>query len=86
VAASYDQALRALAKAGQPRDPAVTPRELATRLAGRALAGAAQLGELTELYYAAEWGGRQDTDAEARAQALLRELRAALDAARRLPR
>ena len=83
VAAVYDQALKSLAKAGVPRGASTTPRELATQLSQRAQPGAAQLGELTELYYAAEWGGRRVPPDVDRAQALLGELRGALAAARR---
>ena len=39
---------------------------------------AADLEELTELYYAAEWGGRRDAAAEQRAEALVAEIKAAL--------
>jgi hypothetical protein len=48
--------------------------------------GAAAFGELVELYYAAEWGARQGGAAEARARALADEIRAALDAVRRVRR
>ena len=48
VAAVYDQALKLLARHGASREPWMTPRELASQLAQRAHAGAAQLGELTE--------------------------------------
>jgi hypothetical protein len=83
VAAVYDQALKLLAKHGAPREPWMTPRELASQLAQRAHVAAAQVRELTELYYAAEWGGRRNPDDESRAAALLRELREALEAARK---
>ncbi|MDX2089794.1 MAG: DUF3488 and transglutaminase-like domain-containing protein [Kofleriaceae bacterium] len=82
VAEVYDQALKLLAKHGAPREPWMTPRELANQLAQRDHAGAAQVRELTELYYSAEWGGRRNADDEARAAALLRELRTTLDQAR----
>jgi len=52
----------------------------------RAAPGAAQVGELVELYYAAEWGGRRDPAAEDRALALAREIRDAIEAARRAKR
>ena len=48
----------------------ITPRELATRMTERADAGAALVGELVELYYAAEWGGRRDPAAAQRAIAI----------------
>jgi protein-glutamine gamma-glutamyltransferase len=86
IAEVYDEVVRALAKAGTPREPAVTPRELAARLAARGDATAPQIGELTELYYAAEWGRRRDDAAEQRAVALAHEIRATLHAARRAPR
>ena len=86
IALAYDDAARALAKAGMPRDASVTPRELAAVLRERGAAAAAALAELTELYYAAEWGQRRDPAAEQRAAALAGEIRATLDAARRASR
>jgi transglutaminase-like putative cysteine protease len=83
IAESYDRAAKALAKAGISREAAVTPRELAARLDARGDPGAAAFGALVELYYTAEWGGRRDAAAEARAGALADEVRAALEAARR---
>lgn len=86
IAQVYDDVARALARSGMPRDAAVTPRELATSMAARGDTAAAQVGELTELYYAAEWGRRRDDTAEQRAIALGRAIRATLHAARRAPR
>ncbi|MDB4961670.1 MAG: transglutaminase domain protein [Myxococcales bacterium] len=86
VAEVFDQVAAALAKAGVARDAALTPRELATRMAQRGDPGAPQVGELVELYYVAEWGGRRDPAAEVRAQILAAEIRQALDAARRARR
>lgn len=90
VAEVYDQVAKTLAKAGVVRAPATTPRELAARMAERGDPAAAEVRELTELYYAAEWGHRLDPVAEARAQdravALAVEIRAALEAARRARR
>jgi hypothetical protein len=83
VAETYDQVARVLARAGFAREVAVTPKELAARMIARGDPGAAQLGELVELYYTAEWGGRRDPTAEARAAQLAAEIRAALEAARR---
>jgi transglutaminase-like putative cysteine protease len=85
IAESHDRAAKALAKAGIPRDPALTPRELAARMQLRGVPGAAAYAELVELYYAAEWGGRYDgAPAEKdRAQALAEAVRAALEAARK---
>jgi len=86
VAEVFDQVAKALAKAGFVRETAITPRELATRMAARQDPGAPQVGELVELYYAAEWGGRRDPAAEVRASTLAREIRDAIDAARRAKR
>ncbi len=114
VAQIYHRVLRQLARHGIRRDPGMTPRELAARLAGapgpsfgpapgapprpsfgpapgappRPSSGPAPaalgppLRELTELYYAAEWGGRNDPDAERRAAELAEAIKGALDATR----
>ena len=73
VAQALDQALKALARAGVTRDPAVTPRELARRAP---IAGA-EIAELVELYYAAEWGNRRVD--ERRAGDLAAKIRVAVD-------
>jgi transglutaminase-like putative cysteine protease len=86
IAQIYDEVAHALAKAGVPREAAVTPQELALGMAARGAAAAREVGELTELYYAAEWGHRRDPAAEARAAALADEIRATLQAVRRAPR
>jgi hypothetical protein len=86
IAAIYDDVTRALARSGTPREAAVTPRELAAQLADRGDGTARDLGELTELYYAAEWGHRADPTAEQRATALAHAIRATLDAARHASR
>jgi hypothetical protein len=86
IAAIYDDVARQLARAGVPREAAVTPRELASHMRARGDAAAPEVGELTELYYAAEWGRRRDPAAEHRASALAGEIRAALHAARRASR
>jgi len=86
IALLYDEVARALAKSGVPREAAVTPRELALRMAERGDRAAPQVGELTELYYAAEWGAQRDPAAEQRAATLALEIRAALAAARRASR
>ena len=86
VAGVYDQVAKALAKAGFARETGTTPRELAVRMSSRGDPGAAQVGELIDLYYAAEWGGRRDPGAEVRAAALAVEIRSAVDAARRQKR
>jgi hypothetical protein len=51
-------------------------------MAARGDGAAGQVSELTELYYAAEWGRRRDPVAERRAGELAREIRAALRASR----
>jgi protein-glutamine gamma-glutamyltransferase len=86
IARAYDDVARALARAGMRRDAAVTPRELALRLAAEGAPAARQIRELTELYYAAEWGVRHSAAAEQLAASLATEIRATLDAARRAPR
>ena len=78
IAIAYDQAAKLLAKAGQRRDTGTTPRELAARLASRGHPAAAQVRELVDLYYAAEWGRRSDPAAEARATALVTDIRVTL--------
>jgi hypothetical protein len=86
IAEIYDDVARALARAGMPRDAAVTPRELARQLALRGDGTAHDVDELTELYYAAEWGHRRDPTAEQRAVSLAHAIRATLDAVRHAPR
>jgi transglutaminase-like putative cysteine protease len=86
IAQIYDEVARALAKAGVPREAAVTPRELAEHMAARGAGAAREVGELTELYYAAEWGRRRNPAAEQRAAALAGEIRATLQGVRRAPR
>jgi transglutaminase-like putative cysteine protease len=83
VAEVYLSVAKSLAKAGLARDAGTTPRELATRMTERGEPAAAEVGELTELYYAAEWGGRRDPAAEDKAMQLSREIRAALTAAKK---
>ena len=77
LAMLYDRAARRLAKRGYRRDPAITPRELARDLIARGIDGGPELGELTELYYAAEWGGTATAAMLTRA----RELSTAIDTA-----
>jgi hypothetical protein len=86
IAESYDRAAKALAKGGIARAPALTPRELAARMQAHGDPGAAAFGALVELYYAAEWGARRDAAAEERARALADEVRAAVDAVRKVRR
>jgi hypothetical protein len=78
IAAAYAAVVHRLARRGHPRDPSATPRELARDLAARGVPGAAELGELTELYYRAEWGGDAPATAVARAAELRRAIEAAL--------
>ena len=75
-----------LTKEGVVRDAALTPRELAARMEQRSEPGAAQVAELTELYYAAEWGQHRDPAAEDRASTLALEIREHLAAAKRARR
>jgi hypothetical protein len=82
IAGIYDQVLRLLAKTGTIREPATTPRELADAMSARGAAAAPELHELTELYYAAEWGGRRNADAEQRAAELASAIRTTLKAHR----
>jgi protein-glutamine gamma-glutamyltransferase len=70
IATVYDQVLKQLAKHGTRREPGITPRELAHRAVAADAPAAGELSELTELYYAAEWGGRHDPAAEERARQL----------------
>ncbi|HVK76199.1 MAG TPA: transglutaminaseTgpA domain-containing protein [Kofleriaceae bacterium] len=77
IATLYERAARRVARRGHRRDPATTPRELARDLASRSVPGAAELAELTELYYVAAWGGTATDEMRARA----RVLAAAIDAA-----
>jgi len=81
IAAAYDQATKQLAKHGTRREAGVTPRELANRAVATGAPAAAELSELTELYYKAEWGGRSDPAAEARAHELAIAIRNRLRAA-----
>ncbi|MBA3818787.1 MAG: DUF4129 domain-containing protein, partial [Deltaproteobacteria bacterium] len=82
VSTTYDQVSKLLAKAGFAREAAETPLERARRMRARSAIAAAEVGELTDLYYAAEWGGQRDATAEVRATALAHEIKRALRAAR----
>lgn len=79
VAEVYDSVIKQLAKHGTRKAPGQTPRELASSLEGKP--GGTELAELTELYYAAEWGARRDPTAENRASELAIKIRDALRAA-----
>ena len=80
VAAHYERVLRRLERRGVARAPAVTPRELARAVESRGLPYARALAELTEIYYAAQWGGDATPALLERAQALAAEIEAALTA------
>jgi transglutaminase-like putative cysteine protease len=67
VAEIWTGVITRLARRGLPRDPALTPRELARRWTAP---GSAELAELTELYYAVEYGGADEAAAVGRARAL----------------
>jgi hypothetical protein len=83
VAEVYLAVAKQLAKSGFTRESGITPRELATRMTERGDPGAAEVTELVELYYAAEWGSQRDPAAEDRAQKLAMKIKTALDAKRR---
>jgi hypothetical protein len=83
IAAVYDGVAKQLARHGVRRDAGITPRELAERAHASGEPGAAELRELTELYYAAEWGGRRDPAAEQRAHELAVAIRNELRDARK---
>lgn len=85
VAEIYDAVGKQLAKHGWPREAAETPREYAARLADRREPWAHQVAQLTDLYYAAEWGQRRDPAAESTAAALGKQIQAALRVKKSLP-
>jgi hypothetical protein len=74
VAEVWQQVIARLGKRGLARDPALTPRQLARRWTEP---GSDELRELTELYYAVEYGGADEAAALPRA----RTLRDAIEAA-----
>jgi transglutaminase-like putative cysteine protease len=80
VAEIYDAVGKQLAKHGAAREPAETPREHAKRLAARGDPWGPAVGELVDLYYAAEWGTARDRVAEDTAAALGRQIQSALRA------
>ncbi len=82
LAGLYDRAAKRLARRGYRREPATTPRELARSLVVRGVDGAPELVELTELYYAAEWGGTATEAMLARARALAAAIDLAVERAR----
>jgi hypothetical protein len=67
IADLWNQVIGRLGKRGLVRDPALTPRELAQRWTST---GADELRELTELYYAVEYGSTDEAAALPRARTL----------------
>lgn len=85
VVRQYLAALRILARRGYRRADATTPREFAARLARLDVAGAESVGELTELYYQAEYGKAPAGSGE-HAKELRDALRGALKTSKRRDR
>lgn len=84
--ALYNGVLDYLKKRGHARPTSRTPREHARALAAADAPGATELGELTEIYYAAEYGAPADDAALARARVLSDLIRTAFAQARKRPR
>ncbi len=83
IVRNYLAALRSLAKRGHRRHDATTPREFAQALTASETPGAASLGELTELYYRAEFSEQGlDEDDIARTTTLAAQVEADLKAAK----
>ncbi|WP_428265419.1 transglutaminase TgpA family protein [Haliangium sp.] len=78
MTALYERVLVNLARRGHPRGPATTPREHAARLAADSVPGAAELVELTTVYYASRYGGNTDPALLERAGALAHAIDRAL--------
>ena len=76
VAEIYDGVAKQLTRAGFARSAGTTPRELAGTLGGHPVAK--PVGELIELYYAAEWGGHRDAAVVAKAEALAAQIKGTL--------
>jgi transglutaminase-like putative cysteine protease len=75
----YDDAMRALRRAGVPKPGGLTPLEHAAALAPTHPAATGVLREIGELYYLARFAGRRlSAEETARGKALVRSLRAAL--------
>lgn len=74
----YRQAMTSLARRGHGRAPAVTPREHASELAARGVPGAAELVELTALYYSRVYGGSDAPELLERARVLAADIERAL--------
>jgi len=60
IALLYASACARFAKLGHKRSPSMTPREHARALVHREVPGAAELAELAEIYYGAEFGGHPE--------------------------
>jgi transglutaminase-like putative cysteine protease len=76
VALRYQRLLRLLARHGQAKPPAKTPREFARALRSTGTAGAAIVEEVTELYYRIRYGQQTPAgDDLARLEALLDRLK-----------
>jgi hypothetical protein len=82
VAEIWLTAITRLGRRGLVRDPSLTPREQARRWSA---AGAGELAELTELYYAVEYGYLDEAAAVDRARALRDAIEAAQRAAESAP-
>ena len=78
VAASYESALLRLSRRGYRRPTGATPREHAAALVADGAPGAAAFAKLVELFYDAEYGGRDGPRARSRAAELEAELWRAL--------
>ncbi len=83
VAQIYLTTLRRLRRHGHHKPLARTPREHAATLSRLGTPGAAALTELTEIYYAAEYGERDDPDAHRRANELAEAITQAFRDAKR---
>jgi hypothetical protein len=71
----YRATVGRLARRGHRREPSTTPREHARALSATGVPGAAEFAELTELYYAAEYGAATTPDLVSRARRLADDIR-----------
>jgi hypothetical protein len=78
IAQIYRTIQTRLSKRGHRRDPATTPREHATQLLKSRAPGASELAELTEIYYAAEYGSQTSPELISRAKVLSEQIELAL--------
>lgn len=74
IALAYQRAHRLLARRGFGKSEFETPREHARALRESGAPGAQTLADITELYYAAEYGGRSDSQSRERAHELVGQL------------